>query len=148
METEGLSTHALLASAADALAPTPPAAGPAREAARAAADEIVAAAGWTRVRPDAPDRENLAAAIEAVVAAGTHPDCGPEALRPYVEAVDRLARWELADLDDDAGPDAVMQQMVVGQVVFGQILATLRRLAEEHYSAERFETLGTEDSRE
>jgi protein-S-isoprenylcysteine O-methyltransferase Ste14 len=28
--------------------------------------------------------------------------------------------------------------MVVGQVVFGQVLATLRRLAEEHHSLQRF----------
>lgn len=137
-ETQGLSTHAVLGAAADALAPTPPPPGPTRPLTRAVADELIAKAGWHRVRPDAVDRDNLAAALDAVLAAGTHEDRGPELLTPYVEAVDALARWEISDLDDSAGPVAVMQQMVVGQVVFGEILATLRRLAEEHYSAQRF----------
>jgi len=34
--------------------------------------------------------------------------------------------------------------MVVGQVVFGEIMLTLRRLAEEHYSARQF---GAESAR-
>jgi hypothetical protein len=34
--------------------------------------------------------------------------------------------------------DAVVQHMVVGQVVFGQLLLSLRRLGHEHHSALRF----------
>ena len=139
VETEGLTVHQVLAAAADALAPSPPPPGPLRPFTRDAADQLIAAAGWHRVRPDAPDRDNLAATLEAIVSAGTHEGDGPEALMPYVQAVDSLARWEIADLEDTGDHAAVMQQMVVGQVVFGEVLATLRRLAEEHYSAERFE---------
>jgi DNA-binding transcriptional MerR regulator len=138
VEAEGLNTHDVLAAAAVALAPVPPPPGPARELARALADDLVARAGWDRVAPDSPDRESLAAQLEAVIALGTHEDKDPELLLRYVEAVDALAQWEIADLDETAGPESVMQQMVVGQVVFGEVLATLRRLAEEHYSAERF----------
>lgn len=138
VEAEGLNTHDVLAAAARALAPVPPPAGPARELARELADDVVARAGWHRVSPESPDRENLAAQLEAVIALGTHEDKDPELLLRYVEAVDALAQWEIADLDEAPGPESVMQQMVVGQVVFGEVLATLRRLAEEHYSAQRF----------
>lgn len=144
VESVDLSRHGMLAAAADAVAPPPPPAGPRRTEARAMADEVVAAAGWDRVRPDAPDRENLAAVLEVVASAEAWSRSGEvwsrsgEGLHPYVEAADRLARWEVGELED-SGAAAVMQQMVVGQVVFGEVLATLRRLAEEHYSAERFE---------
>jgi DNA-binding transcriptional MerR regulator len=138
VETEGLTLHDVLESAADALAPTPPAPGLTRELTRAIADDLVAQAGWHRVRPDAVDRDNLAAILDAILAAGTHEGKGPELLTPYVEAVDRLARWELTQIDDSGGAASVMEQMVVGQVVFGDLLLTLRRMAEEHYSAERF----------
>jgi len=138
VEAEGLNTHDVLAAAAVALAPTPPPPGPARDLARTLAEDLVTQAGWDHVAPDSPDRENLAAQLEAVIALGTHDDKDPGLLLRYVEAVDSLAKWEIADLDDTAGPESVMQQMVVGQVVFGEVLATLRRLAEEHYSAQRF----------
>jgi hypothetical protein len=106
------------------------------------ADELIAAAGWHRVRADAVDRDNLAGTLDAVLAAGVYEGRGPEQLTPYLEAVDRLARWELSEIDDSGGPASVMEQMVVGQVVFGNLLLTLRRLAEEHYSAERFDRPG------
>ena len=139
VEAEGLTIHEALESAADALAPTPPPPGPTREVTRAIADELIAAAGWHRVRPDAVDRDNLAGTLDAILASGTYEGRGPEQLMPYLEAVDRLARWELAEIDDAGGAAAVMEQMVVGQVVFGDLILTLRRLAEEHYSAERFD---------
>ena len=40
--------------------------------------------------------------------------------------------------DDAKDRVGLLEEMVVGQVVFGQILATLRRLAEEHHSKDRF----------
>jgi DNA-binding transcriptional MerR regulator len=142
-EDPGRSTHEVLLAAARALAPLPPSAGPLRAQARAAADARIAGAGWSGVAADAPDRENLAAAIEAVTVAGTHAG-GLDALRPYVEAADAIGRFDVGDLRPDQTPAAIMEQMVVGQVVFGEILLTLRRLAEEHYSARQF---GAESAR-
>jgi len=51
---------------------------------------------------------------------------------------DRLARHEIANLDDRKDRIGLLEEMVVGQVVFATVLLTLRRLAEEHHSAARF----------
>ena len=57
---------------------------------------------------------------------------------PYVEAADRIVRHEIAALHESAGRGELLTRMVVGQVLFGHLLAVLRRLAEEHHSGERF----------
>ena len=137
-EDQTRSIHQVLEAAARALTPATSATpGPEHAAARAAADAIIADAGWTGVAADAPDRANLAAAIEAVGRSGTHRG-GIETLRPYIEAADTIGRYDVGDLRTDQPPAAIVEQMVVGQVVFGEILTILRRLAEEHYSAQRF----------
>ena len=136
-EDDTTSLHDMLAAAADALAPTPGPAGPDRVLSRQVADDLVEKAGWTSVRPDSVDRDNLAGVLEAIARHGTHPADPAEAL-PYVEMADRIARYEIGHLDDTRGRAALLEEMVVGQVVFGELLRILRRLAEEHHSAERF----------
>ncbi|MDR7255182.1 DNA-binding transcriptional MerR regulator [Nocardioides sp. BE266] len=135
-ETRG-SVHDLFAVAADALAPTPPAAGPGRPETRAMADAIIQQAGWDRVREDSVDRDNLAATLELVGAFETHPR-DPAEIAPYVAMADQLARHEIANLDGRKDRLGLLEEMVVGQVVFATVLTTLRRLAEEHHSHERF----------
>jgi DNA-binding transcriptional MerR regulator len=126
----------LLQQTAEALAPPPPPAGPARRQAREDADLVITEAGW-RIHPRSPDRENLAAAMEALATFGWgHGARG--GLRPYVEAADTLARHEIAGLDTSHGGAALLEQMVLGQVLLGHVLDVLRRLAEEHHSRERF----------
>ena len=137
-EDETRSLHQVLEAAARALTPAPtPTPGPGQVQARAAADAIIANAGWSGVAADAPDRANLASALAAAMASGTHPG-DPDIIRCYVEAADTIGRLEVADLRGDQPRAALVEQMVVGQVVFGEILAILRRLSEEHYSARRF----------
>jgi hypothetical protein len=126
----------VLEPAARALTPSRPGVTPPRVA-RDAADAVIARAGSTSVARDAPDRDNLAAALAAVMRSGTHA-ANPEALRCYVEAADTIGRCDVGDLRDDQPRSAIVEQMVVGQVVFGEILLILRRLAEEHYGALRF----------
>lgn len=135
-ETPG-TVHDLFAVAADALAPTPPPPGPAREQARAIADAIIEQAGWDRVRADSVDRDNLAATLELVGGFDTHPR-DPAEIAPYVAMADQLARHEIANLDDRKDRVGLLEEMIVGQVVFATVLTTLRRLAEEHHSHERF----------
>jgi DNA-binding transcriptional MerR regulator len=135
-EDETRSLHQVLEAAARALTPAPTPT-PGQAQARDAADAIIADAGWTGVAADAPDRANLASALAAAMASGTHPG-DPEIIRCYVEAADTIGRLEVADLRGDQPRAALVEQMVVGQVVFGEILAILRRLSEEHYSARRF----------
>lgn len=136
-ERTDLSIHELFAAAADALTPSPPPAGPLRAATRALADELIADAGWSHVRTDSPDRENLAATLELIASYDTHPRDLAE-IEPYVRLADEIARYEIAHLDDAKDRTGLLEEMVVGQVVFGQVLTTLRRLAEEHHSLERF----------
>jgi DNA-binding transcriptional MerR regulator len=136
-EDETSTVHEMFAAAADALAPSPAPGGPERPFTRQVADDLISRAGWTNVREDSVDRDNLATVLEAVLAHGTHPPDPEEAL-PYLELADKIARYEIDALDASRGRVGLLEEMVVGQVVFGQMLLTLRRLAEEHHSAARF----------
>jgi DNA-binding transcriptional MerR regulator len=129
--------HEMFADAAIALAPRPSPAGPDRQVTRQAADDLIAHAGWTSVRTDSVDRDNLASVLEAIVRYGTHP-ADPNEVLPYLEVADRIARYEIDHLDGSKRRLELLEEMVVGQVVFGQLLLVLRRLAEEHHSAGRF----------
>jgi DNA-binding transcriptional MerR regulator len=129
--------HDMFAAAVRALAPTPPPPGPAHDEARRRAEEMVAEAGWTSVRPSSVDLDNLTGAFETSLSlVGRMPSA--RTLAPYVEAVDRLARTELERLDPEQDRAQLLEQMVIGQVLLGHLLTILRRLAEEHYSAQRF----------
>ena len=72
-----------------------------------------------------------------IAAYDTHPRDASELL-PYVQVADEIARYELDHLDGEKDRLSLLEEMVVGQVVFGQVLLTLRRLAEEHHSLRRF----------
>jgi len=52
--------------------------------------------------------------------------------------VDAIAAFELDQVDPKEDRDTMMERMVIGQVVFGEFLLSLRRLAQEHHSALRF----------
>ena len=135
--TPGGTVHELFAAAADALAPRASPGGELRPFTREIADRLIEDAGWTNVRAECADRENLAAALEVIATYDTHPR-DPAELTPYLRVADDIARYELAHLDDGKDRVGLLEEMVVGQVVFGEVLAILRRLAEEHHSYERF----------
>ena len=103
---------------------------------RELADRIVAQAGWTEVRADAPERNHLAGIIEVILDSGLPTD--PEGAATYLPLVDAIAAYELDQIDDTQDREAMMEQMVLGQVVLGEFLLCLRRLAHEHHSALRF----------
>lgn len=138
-ETEATETsiHELFTAAATALAPVPPPPSELRPFTRDMADQLIAAAGWNEVSPDHPDRENLAALLEQVATYDTHPR-DPGEITPYLGFADEIARYEIAHLDQSKDRLGLLEEMVVGQVVFGEVLATLRRLAEAHHSYGRF----------
>ncbi len=132
----------VIGTAARALAPDPPTVLRQDEASRRQAEELaeqlIAQAGWTRVTPDSPDRRTLAAVLELVRAEG-HGLATADALRAYAEAADTIGRLDIAALDGGLPAEQLVEQLVVGQVAFGTLLLTLRRLAEEHHCAQRFE---------
>ena len=129
--------HEMLAAAAAALAPTPPEPTEHRAEARSVADALIDQAGWSNVHSRSADRDNLAGVLEAIMRFDTHPS-DPAEVVPYLRAADEIARYELWHLRQDTGRQGLLEEMVVGQVVFGRLLGILRRLAEEHYSAVRF----------
>jgi DNA-binding transcriptional MerR regulator len=136
--------HEMFAQAADALSPSSASPTPHSADSRRTADELIERAGWTNVRPDAVDRDGLASVLEALSRYRSCP-AGAEEAAPYLDVADRLAREELAHLaasrDADPAPDrfALLEEMIVGQAVYGQLLQVLRRLAQEHHSKTHFD---------
>jgi hypothetical protein len=137
VEDETLSVHGMFARATDALAPPTPPAGPQQDEAQALVADLLAGMGWSDVRPEAVDRANLTGVLEKLLSTDLfHVDA--RVLRFYADHADAIARAEIAGLDENAGRAGLLEQMVVGTVVFGEVLTILRRLAEEHHSRERF----------
>ena len=127
----GVAHHAL--GPAEDRAPVPDDVTRARDDVDAFLDEM----GW-RVSPDAPSRRRLADALVALRRLGR--DVGPEVFQPYARVADELATRELASMPTDAPRADLVEQAVVGTVVFEAALGALRMLAEEHHSSLRFGT--------
>ena len=112
-------------------------------AARTDVDRFLTDRGW-RIHPAAPGRRALADALVALRGLGR--DANAEVFAPYAEAAERVTQREIADAEEGASRADVVEAMVVGTVVFEAALATLRRLAHEHYSSIRLE--GVSSSRQ
>jgi DNA-binding transcriptional MerR regulator len=104
-------------------------------AARAEVDAFLDELGWT-VKPEAPDRDELASALVTLRCLGWRVDAG--VFTRYAKAADRLAAWELGRSPRGIERDRAVENAVVGTVVFEAVLTAFRRLAEEHHSAARF----------
>ncbi|MDA2892885.1 MerR family transcriptional regulator [Mycolicibacterium sp. BiH015] len=130
------SVHQMFGAAFDALTKSPDRVADASS--RNRADQLVEEAGWVAVRSDSPERERLAYLLHAVSDLGAHLE--PQEWRRYLDLVDSLAAFEVNRLHPDdpaADRDVLLRRMVVGQVVFGELVLSLRRLAHEHHSAQR-----------
>ena len=135
IDADDLSRHDLFGVAARALEPLPPRDEPADDvlAARSEVDAFVDRHGW-EVRADAAPRRELADALVALRRLGR--DYGTEIFGPYADVADRMAAWEVRTIPSGEEPGAAVERMVVGTVIFERILNALRRMAEEHHSAE------------
>ena len=60
-----------------------------------------------------------------------------EILAYYAHLADELCRTELALIDMTKDRQGTLEDMVVGEAVFGEILTLLRRLGHEHYQEQR-----------
>jgi DNA-binding transcriptional MerR regulator len=103
--------------------------------ARTEVDRFVADHGW-RVDPGDPSRRALADALVTLWRFGR--DADVEVFAPYAELADQLADHELDQLSNDAPRSDLVEQVVVGTVVFETALLALRRMAQAHHSANRF----------
>jgi DNA-binding transcriptional MerR regulator len=143
-DDRSLSVHAMFARASDAIAAShapaayPPVDGRAVEPdATTLVDRVIAQSGWDAVRPQALDRANLVRAVEALMSTGLF-RVDEQVLGVYARSADQIAAAEIAALPDDPDRVTQLERMVIGTVAFGEVLATMRRLAEEHHSAQRF----------
>ena len=136
IDDQGLARHELFGVVDGARAPSLVAGVEAKVAAdapaRAEIDAMIDELGW-QVRTDAAARTELATALMALRGLGR--DYGSEVFKPYAEAADRMAAWEVESIPHSVQRSAAVEQMVVGTVVFGAVFDALRRLAHEHYSA-------------
>ncbi|MGI5269846.1 MerR family transcriptional regulator [Nonomuraea sp. CA-218870] len=134
IEDESLPFHNMLGTAHHALTPqVEPEPTPEWEAARAEVDALISDLGW-QVSPEAPSRDELTQTMARMRRLGLGKD-----IRAYAETAERLVREVELDaipLSDDR--DAAVQALVLGTVLYGRALESLRRLAQESESARRF----------
>lgn len=131
-------THDVLGRAHHALGPRDP--GPVAEDVTAARAEVAAFLDEREWHVDAaaPARRALADALVALRRLGRQ--VGVEVFEPYAEMADALAARELSHVNDQGKSRAdLVEAVVVGTVVFEAALVALRRLAQEHHSALRWQ---------
>jgi hypothetical protein len=87
------------------------------------------------VYDEAPARDVLAAAIDALDAVGN--DIEDDLLQAYAEAAERVANAEVAALPE-GDPAGAVERAVVVTALGEPVLLALRRLAQEHASAQRY----------
>ncbi|WP_265447572.1 MerR family transcriptional regulator [Flexivirga meconopsidis] len=127
------SRHHLLGAAQDALRPEDAHADPEWTA---FAREFVDQRGW-QIRDDEPLVDLLGEQLHAVLDAGINLADGAP-LAAWADAAESIAEADLSTVPDD--PAAALRQVVVGTVLTDPVLATLRRLAQQHRSATLFES--------
>ncbi|MEV0995433.1 MerR family transcriptional regulator [Nonomuraea sp. NPDC050202] len=133
VEDESLPVHQMLGTAHWALSPAvEPEPGEEWQAARAEVDTFVAELGWD-VHPDAPTRDELTQTLVRMRQLGV-----PVHLAPYGEVARKLvAEVEMGSIPFDGPRDAAVEALVLGTVLYGRALDTLRRMAQESESARR-----------
>ncbi|MGF1666081.1 MAG: MerR family transcriptional regulator [Acidimicrobiia bacterium] len=134
VDAETGTVHQMLEAASRALGKTLPSGG-GEGGADPRVESVIASRGWV-VGPDAPGRAHLASALRALDRLGA--PVGEETLAYYADTADHVAAVELSFIDGTASRSGIVEQVVVGTVVFEQVLVAMRRLAEEHHSALRF----------
>ncbi|MEV4475748.1 MerR family transcriptional regulator [Nonomuraea salmonea] len=133
VEDESLPTHRVLGTAHYALSPAvDPEQTEEWRSARTLVDDLITQLGWD-ITEEAPTRDELAQTIVRMRQLGLSID-----LAPYVEAARRLVSEVEMDMIPYDGPrDAAVEAMVLGTVLYGRVLDTLRRMAHESESARR-----------
>ena len=96
---------------------------------------LVAVQRW-RARPDNPGLDVAARALDGLRAVGV--DVPDAYLDAYAQAAVTAAAADLQVLADLPDPETIAKVMVVGTVLGDPLFAGLRRLAQEHVTAEVF----------
>lgn len=133
LDDESLPVHDVMTLVADVIT-----AGPTIDAGPASleiVDQVLSGIGWDGVRAESMDRLRLAALISLLNGPGPL-GAGLEVLSFYAQMADQLARAEIALVDHATERSQLLEQMVTGSVVYGQVFALLRQLGHEHHHAQ------------
>lgn len=123
--------HEAMAQVADVITARPDL-GEQDPASLAMVDEVFAAMGWDGIRPESVDRIRLASLVSALNAPGP---LGADVaiLSFYAGVADHLAHTEISLVDHSVERSQLLEDMVTGSVVYGQVFELLRQLGHEHH---------------
>ncbi|MEV0147661.1 MULTISPECIES: MerR family transcriptional regulator [unclassified Nonomuraea] len=135
VEDETMPVHEVLGTAHYALGPAvEPEPGELWETALAESDRLVAGQGWT-LTPHAPTRTELAQTLVTLRRLGMSTD-----LKRYADAAGHIAEGDMDTIPLDGPRESAVEALVLGTVLYGRALDTLRRMAHESESARRLGT--------
>jgi len=136
VEDDTRPSHEIFCEISDALSPPLPdeAQRPDPELSRSVSAAIDSV-GWSDIRADAAARSRLDAVVQ--LGGAELLTVNPEILGYYAHLADELCRAEISLVDLTKDRQGVLEDMVVGEAVFGEILALFRRLGHEHYDVKR-----------
>lgn len=130
LDDESLSVHDVMTLVADVIT-----AGPTIETdpeSLTIVDDVLAAIGWDGVRAESMDRLRLASLVSLLNGPGPL-GASAEVLSFYAALADQLARAEVALVDQETQREDLLEQLVTGSVVYGQVFSLLRQLGHEHH---------------
>jgi DNA-binding transcriptional MerR regulator len=131
LDDEDLPIHAVMDLTADVIS-TGPEPGAQDAASLAIVDEVIDAIGWHGVRPESVDRLRLASVVSTLNGPGPLV-ASAEVLRYYAGVADQLARTEVHHIDYTRDRAELLEEMITGSVLFGQIFGLLRQMGQEHH---------------
>jgi DNA-binding transcriptional MerR regulator len=130
LDDESLPVHDVMTLVADVITAGPTIA--ADPTALDMVDDVLADIGWDGVRGESMDRLRLAALVSLLNGPGPLA-ANVEMLSFYAGVADQLARAEVALVDPSTERAQLLEQMVTGSVVYGQVFELLRQLGYEHH---------------
>jgi DNA-binding transcriptional MerR regulator len=133
LDDELLPVHDAMTQIADVIT-SGPEPGEQDASALAMVDELFALMGWNRIRPESVDRLRLASLVSALNAPGPL-GADVDVLSFYAGVADQLARTEISLVDHSIERSRLLEDMVAGSVVYGQVFELLRQLGHEHHHA-------------
>ena len=133
LDDEEMSVHDAMAQIADVITAGPEP-GEQDAASLSMVDELFEVMGWDDIRPESIDRLRLAALVSALNGPGPL-GANVEVLSFYAGLADHLARTEISLVDHSMERSRLLEDMVTGSVVYGQVFELLRQLGHEHHHA-------------
>jgi DNA-binding transcriptional MerR regulator len=133
LDDEALPVHDVMTLTADVITAGPEP-GVQDPASREIVDQVLAGVGWDSIRPESLDRRRLASLVTLLNAPGPL-GASVEVLGYYAGLADELARTEIGMVDDSRDRADLLEDMVTGSVVYGQVFSLLRQLGHEHHHA-------------